>query len=156
MFNFLGLVFLYVYLLLFLGLLLVNHESTNSQTRLGDLDRDALHLVFRFLLFDGFWEQVNAGVLFRVIELFFLLWDFGNSDATCLSNSTLVCGIVDLLELLLLSSSGWVDVMSQELLSWVNWVNVALTVGVEGWLSEVGRESRISKPSSGCVDFYKN
>jgi len=67
----------------------------------------------------------------------------------------LVGRVIDLLELLLLSACGRVDVMTQQLQSWMHGVHVALSISVEGWLAEVSGKGTIGQPSGRSVDFYR-
>ena len=58
-----------------------------------------------------------------------------------------------MLEGSLLSSSASIDVVSEQLGSWVGGVDITLSVGVESWLSEVSGKGRVGEPSCGGVNF---
>lgn len=65
-------------------------------------------------------------------------------------------GLVNLLVLRHLISAFCIDIVRKHVLAVVDptvrWVCVALTVGVEGWLAEVGHEGGVGQPSGGVVE----
>lgn len=77
------------------------------------------------------------------------------ADTLALLDSGDVRRIVDLLEVTILLPSAAVDVVSQHLLGDTCWVNVSLTVGVEGGLSAVGGERGVGQPPRCGVEVHR-
>jgi len=124
-----------------LDIILVNFESIYRQFWLCDLDwnlallQNLLNL--RLLLFLGLWKDSVSLVALLLNSKGLLLWDLRHSYTVILINSFNHSWVINLLELSLLLSSHSIDIVSQEFLMVVCWVDVSFTVSMESWFAEV-------------------